>query len=80
VIGEPGAREHATLVAMRRGVTARFLALMVALSSIGCAHKQPTNRQLAIGAATVVGIGLLVYLAVEQCHKGANFCDNSPAP
>jgi hypothetical protein len=49
-------------------------------ATAGCAHKQPTDRQLVIGAAVVVGLGLLLYLAVEQCHKGANYCDNSPNP
>jgi len=32
-----------------------------------------------IGAAVVAGFALLVYLAVSQCHKGANYCDNSPS-
>ena len=48
--------------------------------SSGCAHKQPTNKQLAIGAGVVVGLSLLLYLAITQCDKGANFCDNSPNP
>jgi len=57
-------------------------AVMVALTgaNAGCAHKQPTNKQIAIGAAAVVGLGLLLYLAVQQCDKGANYCDNSPPP
>jgi hypothetical protein len=32
------------------------------------------------GAGVVVGVALLLYLAVEQCHKGASFCDDEPAP
>jgi hypothetical protein len=35
---------------------------------------------VAIGAAVVVGLGLLLYLAISQCDKGANFCDNEPNP
>jgi hypothetical protein len=56
------------------------LALATAATGVGCAHRQPTNRELVIGGAIVVGLGLLIYLAVEQCHKGANYCDNSPNP
>ena len=52
----------------------------VSLGGTGCAHKQPTNKQLAIGAAAVVGLGLLLWLAIEQCNKGANYCDNSDDP
>lgn len=58
-----------------------LVAVVLAVSlTAGCAHKQPTNKQLAIGAAVVVGLGLLLYLAVEQCDKGANYCDNSSPP
>ncbi len=53
---------------------------VVLWGSGGCAHKQPTNKQIAIGAAIVVGLGLLLYLAIEQCNKGANYCDNSDDP
>jgi len=64
----------------------RYLAAPVLGLSLACAscahgqHHQLTNRQVVIGAAAVVGIALLVYLAVEQCHKGANFCDDDPPP
>ena len=44
----------------------------------GCAHRQPTNRQVAIGIGAVVGITLLVLLAKHQCDKGASYCDNEP--
>jgi hypothetical protein len=56
------------------------IAVIAALATSGCAHKQLTNRQVAIGAAVVVGVGLLLYLAIEQCNKGAAYCDNSPNP
>jgi hypothetical protein len=56
------------------------LAVCLALAANGCAHKQPTNKQIAIGIGVVVGLSLLLYLAIEQCNKGANFCDNSPNP
>lgn len=55
------------------------LTLSAALAS-GCAHKQLTNKQVAIGVGAVVGITLLVYLAIAQCNKGANFCDNDADP
>lgn len=62
----------------------RALALVVSLglAGSGCArqHHQLTNRQFAIGAGAVVGLALLLYLAVEQCHKGASFCDDDPPP
>ncbi len=59
-----------------------ILALLLcgALASVGCAHKQVTNKQVAIGIGVVVGLSLLLYLAVSQCNKGANFCDNEPTP
>lgn len=69
---------------MRRFASSSMVAaaVVVALSgaSVGCAHKQPTNRQVAIGAAVVVGLGLLLYLAIEQCNKGPTYCDNSASP
>jgi hypothetical protein len=64
---------------LKRWVVVSILGVAMATSS-GCAGKQPTNRQLAIGGAAVVGLALLLYLAVAQCDKGANFCDNSPNP
>ncbi|MBA3500392.1 MAG: hypothetical protein M4D80_05840 [Myxococcota bacterium] len=57
-----------------------WMVAVVLWGSGGCAHKQPTNKQIAIGAAIVVGLGLLLYLAIEQCNKGANYCDNSDDP
>jgi hypothetical protein len=54
--------------------------VVVLLFGSGCAHKQPTNKQVAIGAAVVVGLGLLLYLAIAQCDKGAAYCDNSDDP
>ena len=58
------------------------IVLMLALPGAGCArqHHQLTNRQVAIGAGVVVGFALLLYLAVEQCNKGASFCDDDPPP
>ena len=58
-------------------LVAPFLALSLAT---GCAHgsHQLTNKQVAIGVGVAVGVGLLVYLAVAQCHKGASFCDDAP--
>ena len=44
-----------------------------------CAHRQQlTNQDVAIGVTVAVGVALLIWLAVDQCHKGANYCDNSP--
>lgn len=63
----------------RRRLAAILLGTSLSASS-GCAHHQLTNKQIAIGAAVAVGVGVLVVLAVSQCHKGANYCDNSPAP
>ena len=56
--------------------------LLLALPGAGCAKQnhQLTNRQFAIGAGVVVGVALLLFLAVEQCHKGASFCDDDPPP
>jgi energy-converting hydrogenase Eha subunit E len=64
---------------MMRNVAALFLVAMIG-ANVGCAHKQPTTKQIAVGAVVVVGFSLLLYLAVEQCNKGANYCDNSPSP
>jgi hypothetical protein len=70
---------------MSRGIRAsRALAALLVVAmlgvNVGCAHKQLTNRQLAVGGAAIVGLGLLLFLAVHQCQKGASYCDNSPAP
>lgn len=54
--------------------------LLCAALAGGCAHKQLTNKQVAIGVGAVVGVALLLYLAISQCHKGANFCDNQDDP
>jgi len=62
----------------RRRIAAAILCASLGASP-GCAHRQVTNRDVVIGAAVVAGFALLVYLAVSQCHKGANYCDNSPS-
>lgn len=52
------------------------LALVVALASAsaGCAHKQLTNRQVAVGAvAAVAVIGLIVLLSL-QCDELTSDC------
>jgi len=46
----------------------------------GCAHRQLTNQEVAIGAIAVAFMGGLVYLAVTQCEKGVNYCENKPPP
>ena len=52
---------------MTRPLTA--LVLCGALASGGCAHKQLTNKQVAIGIGVVVGLSLLLYLAISQFAK-----------
>lgn len=59
---------------------AGLLVLGMAGANIGCAHKQLTTKQVVGGAAVIVGLSLLLYLAVEQCNKGAAYCDNMPNP
>jgi hypothetical protein len=52
------------------------LALVVALAtaSAGCAHKQLTNRQVAVGVvAGVAVVGLVVLLAL-QCNDLTTDC------
>jgi len=56
-------------------------ALVLALALVaGCAHsnRQLTNKQVAIGIGVAAGAALLLYLAIEQCHKGASYCDDEP--
>jgi hypothetical protein len=57
----------------------RVISLVLCLGFLtGCAHRQPTNRQVAIGIGAVVGLTLLLLLAKHQCDKGASYCDNEP--
>lgn len=61
-----------------RCIVVAVLVMAMTGANLGCAHKSPSTKQVAVGAAVVVGLSLLLYLAVEQCNKGANYCDNSP--
>ncbi len=60
---------------MRR-ISAILFAASLA-SQPGCAHRQLTNEQVAAGVVIAAGVAGLVYLAVQQCHKGVNYCESS---
>ncbi|HEX7700062.1 MAG TPA: hypothetical protein VF403_05060 [Kofleriaceae bacterium] len=59
----------------------RLIAAVLAITIAGCAHYQPTRRQVGnaiIGAALIT---ILVILGVNQCHNSAASCDDSsPSP
>jgi hypothetical protein len=59
----------------------RLVAAVLALTIAGCAHYQPTRRQVGVAIIGAAVITILVILAVSQCHKGAASCDeSSPTP
>ena len=59
----------------------RRLAALLLVTSLaftpGCAHWQPTRKQVGIGIIAAVGVTLLILLAVTQCNKGAASCDET---
>jgi hypothetical protein len=52
--------------------------LVVLLLAGGCNRQhQLTNRQIVTAGVVVVGVAALLILAISQCNKGANYCDNA---
>ena len=49
--------------------------LALALGSAGCAHKQLTNRQVALGAVGIAAIVLLVVVMSTQCDNDFEDCN-----
>jgi hypothetical protein len=42
-----------------------------------CAHRQLTNGEVAVGVVAAAGLAGLIYLGVQQCHKGPAYCQNT---
>jgi hypothetical protein len=56
---------------------AAFLLAASLMTTSGCAHWQPTRKQVAIGIIGATVATLLIILVVTQCNKGAASCDDT---
>jgi hypothetical protein len=57
------------------GMKRTALVLALALGTSGCAHKQLTNKQVAVGVVSVAAVVGLVILLSIQCNDLTEQCN-----